>query len=153
MHLDVKPSNLLIDENFRAKVADFGLSNSRETVGSPLWMAPEVLLGETPTTAADVFSFAVVMYEIFARRQPYEGKLQEGCRSNIYVTGYERKRSHTALQSYKSSPKVNLACIEQCYISTCGVLAQAPGWNTPYHTISATYIWQTKNTLNNLCFA
>lgn len=75
LHLDVKPSNLLIDDNFRAKVADFGLSNSKDRVGSPFWMAPEVVRGETPTAAADVYGFAVVMYEIFAGKQPYEGRL------------------------------------------------------------------------------
>lgn len=74
LHLDVKPSNLLIDENMRAKAADFGLSNSKKKVGSPFWMSPELLRGEAPTTAADVYSFAVVMYEIFARSPPYQGE-------------------------------------------------------------------------------
>lgn len=36
-------------------------------------MAPEVIRAETPTTASDVNSFAIVMYEIFAKKQPYTG--------------------------------------------------------------------------------
>lgn len=75
IHLDVKASNLLIDDSFHAKLADFGLSNSKGRVGTPFWMAPEAIRGETPTTASDVYSFAIVMYEIFSEKTPYEGML------------------------------------------------------------------------------
>lgn len=66
--------NLLIDANFRTKVADFGLAGKKGKVGSPAWMSPEMLRGEVVTTAADVYSFAIVMYELYSRKDPYEGR-------------------------------------------------------------------------------
>lgn len=71
LHRDFKSPNLLVDANWCAKVADFNLSK-RETPGmshagtltknNPRWLAPEMLAGDIPTKAADVFSFGVVMW-------------------------------------------------------------------------------------------
>lgn len=64
----------MIDANFRTKVADFGLAGRKgKGKGSPFWMAPEMLQGAERTTAADVYSFAICMYELFSRQEPYEG--------------------------------------------------------------------------------
>jgi serine/threonine protein kinase len=60
IHGDLKSHNILVDNHFRAKVADFGLSQKRNLggTGTPYWMAPELLRNETVnTTASDVYSF------------------------------------------------------------------------------------------------
>ena len=72
--LQSQAKNILVDSNFRAKVADFGLSQKKSygVTGTPLWMAPELLRGETRNTAAtDVYSFGIILYEVFARAEPY----------------------------------------------------------------------------------
>lgn len=78
IHGDLKSHNILIDSNFRAKVADFGLSQSQtkgERTGSPFWMAPELLRKESGNTpASDSYSFGIVLYELYSRRDPYEGE-------------------------------------------------------------------------------
>ncbi|KAK9807738.1 hypothetical protein WJX72_007609 [[Myrmecia] bisecta] len=76
LHADLKSRNILVDTNFRAKVSDFGLARHRNkrTTSTPMWMAPEVIRGESHTTAADVYSFAVVMYEVYSREDPYAGE-------------------------------------------------------------------------------
>ena len=46
--------------------------------GTPAWMAPELLRGESRnTTASDVYSFGVILYEVYSRKDPYEGEDME----------------------------------------------------------------------------
>jgi len=83
IHRDLKSHNLLVDEYFKVKVCDFGLSTvvkrhlDRSTamtpVGTPCWTAPEVLRNERYTEKADVFSFGVVLWELVTREDPYQG--------------------------------------------------------------------------------
>jgi sterile alpha motif and leucine zipper-containing kinase AZK len=66
--------NILIDEKWNCKVADFGMSRVKfltekmTRVGTPQWMAPEVLRQESYSEKADVWSFGVVMWELITLR-------------------------------------------------------------------------------------
>ncbi|KAI3427399.1 hypothetical protein D9Q98_010314 [Chlorella vulgaris] len=79
VHRDLKSPNLLVDENWRVKVADFNLSrliqsssrSSSMAAMNPRWLAPEVLRGEHATQAADVFAFGVVMWELLTWELPW----------------------------------------------------------------------------------
>lgn len=82
LHLDLKAANLLVDKNWRVKVADFGLSIVKEQhgdeklrhgpIGTPLWMAPEVLKNRPYNEKADVYSFAITLWEMLTGRDPWE---------------------------------------------------------------------------------
>jgi len=77
IHGDLKAQNILVDSRFRAKVADFGLSQKKRIggTGTPFWMAPELLRNESHNTmASDVYSFGIILYEVYSRREPYEGE-------------------------------------------------------------------------------
>lgn len=77
IHGDLKAQNVLVDIKFRAKVADFGLSQKRKVgaTGTPLWMAPELLRGESEnTSSSDVYSFGIILYEVYSRKDPYHGE-------------------------------------------------------------------------------
>ena len=72
---DLKAANILVDRQFRAKVADFGLSQKKQLggTGTPFWMAPELLRKEASnSSASDVFSFGVILIEVYSRKDPYE---------------------------------------------------------------------------------
>ncbi|KAJ0392240.1 hypothetical protein P43SY_003355 [Pythium insidiosum] len=77
IHRDLKSKNILLSEECDAKVTDFGVAREWHDltltagVGSLLWMAPEVVLGEVYDEKADVYSFGVVLSELDTNRLPF----------------------------------------------------------------------------------
>jgi tRNA A-37 threonylcarbamoyl transferase component Bud32 len=80
VHYDLKPANLLVDANWTVKVSDFGMSRlkhssklgSRSPGGTPEWMAPEALRNDPTDESADVYSFAVILWELITLKYPWE---------------------------------------------------------------------------------
>ncbi|KAK9845513.1 hypothetical protein WJX81_008391 [Elliptochloris bilobata] len=79
LHRDLKSPNLLIDKHWRCKIADFNLSRIMDSpvvssiaANNPRWLAPEVILHQRYSKAADVFSFAVVLWELAVWQLPWE---------------------------------------------------------------------------------
>mmetsp|Transcript_34618 Transcript_34618/g.55333 ORF Transcript_34618/g.55333 Transcript_34618/m.55333 type:complete len:945 (+) Transcript_34618:428-3262(+) len=81
LHRDIKTSNLLVTRpQLTVKVCDFGLArvklenqSVKSFVGTASWVAPEVIMSKKDgySTKADVYSFGLVLWQIYARRQPY----------------------------------------------------------------------------------
>lgn len=83
IHRDLATRNLLIDENFHIRVADFGFARVKDaaaskgytnsTMGPVRWSAPEAMRRRRYSESSDVFSFGVVLYEMFAQSYPWPG--------------------------------------------------------------------------------
>lgn len=82
VHQDIKPGNILLGRDGSIKVSDFGvaqliasLNPTEQTIfGTPGYLPPEILLGETYSERADLFGLGVVLFEALTGMLPYSGK-------------------------------------------------------------------------------
>src|SRR5258706_4311267 len=80
-HRDIKPGNILHDEGTEIKIADFGAAINRVSdktiianVGSPAFMAPELVTGDAQAThVTDIYALGIVMYYMLLGRPPFQG--------------------------------------------------------------------------------
>jgi len=77
LHLDLKPSNILVTRHYDIKIADFGLSQKvtanilPQIVGTPLYMAPEIYKTQEVSPSADVYSYGLILYALFLEQEPF----------------------------------------------------------------------------------
>ena len=76
IHRDLKPANVMIDGRGRARVTDFGLAVAGESrsdgAGTPAYMAPEQLAGQSASVKSDIYAVGLVLYEVFTGRRTFE---------------------------------------------------------------------------------
>jgi eukaryotic-like serine/threonine-protein kinase len=83
LHRDVKPANVFLDEQGRAKLGDFGTGTfaadaTDERVGTAFYMAPEIFQGASPNVQSDVYSLGVLAYEVLTGERPFVGDSYDG---------------------------------------------------------------------------
>lgn len=109
-HCDMKSSNILLDENLKVKISDFGLSRlkniftvseNKGRIGTSHWMPPEIMKANKYVESADVYSYGMILWEMMTGEIPYYGLtpnqiigLVSDCKKIIEVP----KEGHVALK-------------------------------------------------------
>ncbi|KAL8481591.1 hypothetical protein ACS0TY_027381 [Phlomoides rotata] len=134
VHKDIKSSNILLDSNMRAKIANFGLAKSgcnaitMHIVGTQGYIAPEYLADGVVSTKMDVFAFGVVLLELVSGREAIDeqGSVLWGSARGVLDEREERRimkmrewmdecllRESCTMESVSSVMSVAIACLHK----------------------------------------
>jgi serine/threonine protein kinase len=134
LHRDLKPQNIMVDREDHVYVMDFGLAKivdqsgltqTGAVMGTPAYMSPEQVKGETLDLRSDIYSLGMILYEMITGRRPYD----EGTAFEIMI-----RRLHAPPppvgEAHKDVPEYLLRILGRCieidkdlrYESLCDVI-------------------------------
>ena len=108
IHRDIKPSNIFLMKNNTIKLGDFGVSNdislfgrTHTMIGTPLYLAPEIINNESYDSKVDIWSLGVTFCHLMTLEFPFEGKKPEDVYENIKKMNKNKKILNKEKTYYK----------------------------------------------------
>lgn len=125
-HADLKTSNILLKKDGQIKITDFGLATmvvTSERMGTPAYMAPEVITDDKVDQRADIYSLGVILYEITTGKLPFQGKtayevLQKHLKESplppsSIIPNYPRELETIIFKALKKDPEERYSSIKE----------------------------------------
>jgi predicted Ser/Thr protein kinase len=147
IHRDLKPANIMIDGRGRARLTDFGVAaiakevQGAAVVGTPAYMAPEIVKGGEATTQSDIYSLGLVLYELFTGKRVFEA---QSVADAVLVHSRGTTPTHPSSWVADLDPLVEravLRCLEndpaRRPVSAIQVAAALPGGDPLYAALAA----------------
>jgi CheY-like chemotaxis protein/tRNA A-37 threonylcarbamoyl transferase component Bud32 len=159
-HRDVKPANILVDDQLHAKLTDFGVARVPESdltmadqiLGSPLYMAPESYRSALVDHRADLFSLGIVCYEFLLGKLPFEGNSLTQIATRICEDRpaqprrldrqFPLKLQAMLADMLKKQPEARYQSAAAIAADFDEYLSTAPKWHDTVKTITQTVLFQ-----------
>ncbi len=118
VHRDIKPANVMLSRSGQVKLMDFGIAKDLTTedltrtgalVGTPSYLAPELLKGERPSPSADIYALGVLLFNCISGKKPFTANSPGELLGDI-AAGRRRKIRDVA----PDLPKAIAKLVEQC---------------------------------------
>ncbi len=121
VHRDLKPQNIMLDDDGNARIMDFGIARSLTGksitgagtfIGTPEYMSPEQVEGKDVDQRSDIYSLGVILYEMVAGRRPFDGETALSIAHKQKYEAPEDPRKFNA-QITEGLARVILKCLEK----------------------------------------
>jgi serine/threonine protein kinase len=113
VHRDIKPQNIMMDNNGKTYILDFGIARPicgetvtgpNQRVGTPLYMSPEQINCEKIDEITDIYQLGIILYELVTHRHPFEGKKgEELYRHHLFVEPEPPSKYNSEVPEYLES--------------------------------------------------
>jgi serine/threonine protein kinase len=146
IHKDIKPANIMIDEDRTVKIIDFGLSKllstykivqPKSTMGTISYMSPEQIKGKHIDFRSDIWSLGVVIYEMLTSTRPFEGEYDQEVIYSILNedlepmtskrTGIPKRLERIVFKALSKTPDQRYLKMEEMLLDLRSLVVKAPG--------------------------